>query len=105
MYGDFSLEDHVFFDEKRQELSGVIDFADATLNDPAHDFQNIVEYGGEEFFEAVKIHYHGKDDPALLKRTKLRIKARPLFEASYSLLFGFEERFKNRMEYIEAKYG
>jgi aminoglycoside 2''-phosphotransferase len=105
IHGDFALEDHVFFDEKRGELSGVIDFADVTLNDPAHDFQNILEYGGEEFFEAVMSHYQGKEDPTLPKRTKLRIQARPLFEASYSLLFGFEERFKNRMEYIEAKYG
>jgi aminoglycoside 2''-phosphotransferase len=105
IHGDFALEDHVFFDEKRQELSGVIDFADVTLNDPAHDFQNIVEYGGEEFFKTVMSHYRGKDDPTLLKRTKLRIEARPLFEASYSLLFGFEARFKERMEYIEAKYG
>jgi len=98
IHGDFALEDHVFFDEKRQELSGVIDFADVTLNDPAHDFQNIVEYGGEEFFEAVMSHYRGKEDPALLKRTKLRIEARPLFEAADSLLFGFEARFKERME-------
>jgi aminoglycoside 2''-phosphotransferase len=105
IHGDFALEDHVFFDEERGELSGVIDFADATLNDPAHDFQNILEYGGEEFFEAVMSHYRGKEDPALLKRTRLRIEARPMFEASYSLLFGFETRFKERIEYIEAKYG
>jgi aminoglycoside 2''-phosphotransferase len=105
IHGDFALEDHVFFDGKRQELSGVIDFADVTLNDPAHDFQNIVEYGGEAFFEAVMSHYRGENDPALLKRTRLRIQTRPLLEASYSLLFGFEERFKERMGYIEAKYG
>lgn len=105
IHGDFSFEDHVFFDEGRGELSGVIDFADVTINDPAHDFQNILEYGGEEFFEAVMSHYRGREDPALLKRTKLRIEARPLFEASYSMLFGFNERFRERMKYIEAKYG
>jgi aminoglycoside 2''-phosphotransferase len=104
IHGDFALEDHVFFDEKRGELSGVIDFADVTLNDPAHDFQNIVEYGGEEFFDVVMSHYQGREDSTLLKRTKFRIEARPMFEASYSMLFGFEERFKERMEYIEAKY-
>lgn len=105
IHGDLFLEDHVFFNEQRQELSGVIDFADATLNDPAHDFQNIVEYGDETFFAEVMKHYRGPDDPALLKRTKLRIEARPLFEASYSLMFGFEERYKDHMQYIETKYG
>ena len=105
IHGDFALEDHVFFDEENQQISGVIDFADVTINDPAHDFQNIVEYGGEEFFESVMSYYRGKEDPMLLKRTKLRVLARPLFEASSSMLFGFEKRFKERMEYIEAKYG
>ena len=105
IHGDFALEDHVLLDEKKQELCGVIDFADVTLNDPAHDFQNIVEYGGEEFFEMVRKHYQAREDPSLLHRTKLRIEARPFFEASSSLLFGFEERFKERMRYIETKYG
>ena len=105
IHGDFALEDHVFIDEEKQQLSGVIDFADVTINDSAHDFQNIVDYGGEAFFQTVMEHYQIKDDPTLLKRTKLRIEARPLFEAAYSLMFGFEKRFKDRMEYIEAKYG
>ena len=105
IHGDFALEDHVFFDAEKQQLSGVIDFADVTINDPAHDFQNIVEYGGEVFFDTVMEHYQLKHDPTLLKRTKLRIEARPLFEAAYSLMFGFEERFGDRIEYIEAKYG
>jgi len=82
----------------------VIDFADVTINDPAHDFQNIVEYGGDAFFQSVMEHYKIKDDPTLLRRTKLRIEARPLFEAAYSLMFGFDERFKDRIEYIEAEY-
>lgn len=105
LHGDFAIEDHIFFDQKKQQLSGVIDFADVTINDPAHDFQNIVEYSGDAFFNNVMEHYQLKDDSTLLKRTKLRIEARPLFEAAYSLMFGFEERFKNRIEYIESKYG
>ena len=105
IHGDFALEDHVFFDDQRIELSGVIDFADVTINDPAHDFQNIVEYGGEEFFAAVMENYHTTDDPTLLRRIINRIDSRPLFEASFSHLFGFEKRFKERMEYIETKYG
>jgi hypothetical protein len=64
-----------------------------------------VEYGGEEFFDEVMKDYHGVEDPTLLKRTRLRIEARPLFEASYSLIFGFEERFKERMNWIESNYG
>jgi aminoglycoside 2''-phosphotransferase len=105
IHGDFALEDHVFFDEQRQELSGVIDFADVTLNDPAHDFQNIVEYGGEEFFTSVMEHYRCEADPTLLARTKLRVEARPMLEVSYGWIFGFEDSFKERMNWIESTYG
>ena len=104
IHGDFAFEDHVFFDVQRQELSGVIDFADVTIHDPAYDFQNVLEYGGEKYFEEVMRHYQGVGDAAFFKRTKFHIESRPMREASYSLLFGFEKRFKNRMEYLEAKY-
>ena len=105
LHGDFAFEDHVFFDEARQQLCGVIDFADVTINDPAHDFQNILEYGGEAFFQAVMAHYRIENDPTLLKRTKLRSQARPLFEVAYSLMFGFPERFEERLMFIEATFG
>ena len=104
IHGDFAFEDHVFYNESTQQLCGVIDFADVTIDDPAHDFQNIVEYGGETFFQAVMEHYGIKNDRTLLKRTKLRIQARPLFEAAYSLMFGFDERYKERILYINANY-
>ena len=105
IHGDFALEDHVFFDQEQQELCGVIDFADVTIHDPAYDFQNILEYGSEEYFDEVMRHYRGIINDTFLKRTKLHIESRPMREASYSLLFGFEKRFKNRMEYLEARYG
>jgi aminoglycoside phosphotransferase (APT) family kinase protein len=105
IHGDLSFSDHVFIDEQKQELCGVIDFADVTIDDPAHDFQNVLEYGGEPFFATVMDHYLQAGDATLLERTKLRIAARPLFEASYSLMFGFEERLKERIAWIEAKYG
>ena len=105
IHGDFALEDHVFFDERRQELSGVIDFADVTIHDPAYDFQNVLEYGGEKYFEEVMRHYQGIGNGVFLERTKLHIETRPMREASYSLLFGFEKRFKDRLVYLEARYG
>jgi len=105
IHGDFYLPDHVFYDEDKQELSGVIDFADVTIYDPAHDWQCIVETGGEEFFEAVMEHYQAETDVELLRRSKMRLDARPLFVAGYIFLHGLEEQYTERLARIEAKYG
>lgn len=103
IHGDFYLPDHVFCNECQEQL-GVIDFADASIYDPAHDFQCIVEIGGEVFFEAVMKHYDGERDAALLKRSKLRLLARPLFVAGYIFSNGLEDQYASRLTRIEDAF-
>ena len=100
IHGDFYLPDHVFFDEGQNQL-GVIDFADANIYDPAHDFQCIIEIGGESFFESVMNYYQGEKDVNLLKRSKLRLAARPLFYTGYIFANGFEDQYTSRIAHIE----
>jgi len=104
IHGDFYLPDHVFIDEDNHKL-GVIDFGDVTIYDPAHDFQAILEIGGEAFFEKVIGEYQGKQDPALLKRSQLRLAARPLFVAGYIFNHKIESQYSNRIARIEAAFG
>jgi len=104
IHGDFYLPDHVFIHGDNHKL-GVIDFGDVTIYDPAHDFQCIVEIGGEEFFEKVIDHYRGEKDPSLLKRSQLRLAARPLFVAGYIFDHKIEEQYSARIARIEAAFG
>ena len=103
IHGDFYLPDHVFFDENQNQL-GVIDFADTNIYDPAHDFQSIIEIGGEDFFETVMNHYDGEKDAGLLKRSKLQLLARPLFVAGYIFANGLEDQYAFRLARIEETY-
>jgi aminoglycoside 2''-phosphotransferase len=105
IHGDFYLPDHVFYDKSKQALSGVIDFGDVTIYDTAHDWQCIVEIGNDEFFETVVNHYPAEDDSALLKRSKKRLEARPLFVAGRIFLQGLEEQYADRLARIEEKLG
>jgi len=98
IHGDFYLPDHVFFDESQL---GVIDFADVTIYDPAHDLQCVLEIGGEDFFEAVMKHYDGEKDTGLLRRSKLRLLARSLFTSGYIFANGFEDQYASRLARIE----
>ena len=103
IHGDFYLPDHVFFNKNRDQIS-VIDFADANVYDPAHDFQCIVEIGGDDFFETVMKHYNAENDLGLLKRSKLRLLARPLFNAGYIFANGLEDQYASRLKHIEDAF-
>jgi aminoglycoside 2''-phosphotransferase len=105
IHGDFYLPDHVFYDKSKHELSGIIDFADVTIYDPAHDWQCIVEMGSEEFFETVMGHYQAEGDAALLKRSKMRLDARSLFVAGRFFLQGLEDQYADWLARIEARFG
>jgi aminoglycoside 2''-phosphotransferase len=105
IHGDFYPSDHVFIDEKRQEVSGVIDFGDLTIEDAATDFQSILEDFGEDFLRDVTACYIIEVDAPFLDRIRTRIKARPLFDAAYALEYGFEERFRRRLSEIETVFG
>lgn len=105
IHGDLYFPDHVFFDESEHELSGVIDFGDVAIFDPAHDWQCVVELGGEELFEAVMKHYQAEKDASLLNRSKMGLDARPLFVAGNMFLRGMEEQYEQRIARIEAKFG
>jgi aminoglycoside 2''-phosphotransferase len=103
IHGDFYLPDHVFYDENKQELSGVIDFGDVTVYDPAHDWQCILEVGGDELVEAVMKYYQVETDGKLVERSKMRLDARPLFVAGYMFLHGIEEQYAERLARIEDR--
>jgi len=104
VHGDFYQPDHVFYEEKTAQL-GVIDFADVTIYDPAHDFQCILEIGGERFLERVMQHYQGQGNPGLWRRSKLRLAARPLFVAGRLFAHGLQEGYSARLDHIETLFG
>jgi len=103
IHGDFYLPDHVFFDQGQKQL-GVIDFADVTIYDPAHDLQCVLEIGGEKFYESVMKRYDDNQDTDLLKRSKLRLLARPLFVAGYIFSNCIEEQYASRLVRIEDAF-
>jgi aminoglycoside 2''-phosphotransferase len=104
VHGDLYLQDHVFFDPKTEKIAGIIDFGDATIEDPAHDFQCLLEDGGEQFFQEITQNYRPDTGDDLLEKTRLRIAARPLFDAGYALERGFHRRFTERISEIENRF-
>ncbi|MFA5961658.1 MAG: aminoglycoside phosphotransferase family protein [Parcubacteria group bacterium] len=61
--------EHIFIDPVKKSLTGVIDFSDVEIADPALDFSGLWYYG-DSFPEKVLSFYAGKIDEGFLKRSK-----------------------------------
>lgn len=76
--------EHIFCDPVRGVLTGVIDWGDATIGDPALDFVGLHLGRGREFTERVLACYKGTVDAAFWKRVDFYLCYGPFSE----LLFG-----------------
>jgi aminoglycoside 2''-phosphotransferase len=74
-------------------ISGIIDFEDTDINDPAYDFPFISE--GEEFFKTVLNNYSGQKDNFLLSRIKFYYQRAGI---SY-ILYGLEHKIQSMVDY------
>lgn len=61
---------HLLFDRATLELTGIIDFADIGLHDPAIDFVQLFQWRGEAFVGLVLEAYEPEGDPWLLDRVR-----------------------------------
>ncbi len=65
IHGDFASE-HVLLDESGRP-TGVIDWSDAALGDPARDLAGLLHWGGESLLAAALEHYGPVDDTAVAR--------------------------------------
>ena len=69
-------ESHLMVDPVQRRLSGIIDFADAEIIDPAFDFSVLWIYG-QAFVEAALARYGSLMDPQFLARSRLPYRFAP----------------------------
>jgi hypothetical protein len=60
--------------------------------------------GGDDFFKTVMKHYNSEIDVGLLKHSKLRLLARPLFNAGNIFANGLEDQYASRLAHIEDAF-
>ena len=67
LHGDLSPE-HILYDEAAAAVTGIIDFGDMAIGDPAWDLVYLYEDYGLDFLGRVLRHYPGDRAPPLLAR-------------------------------------
>jgi aminoglycoside phosphotransferase (APT) family kinase protein len=86
MHGDLKPE-HILCDRAKGLISGVIDWTDARIGDPAVDFAWILHGAGAAFAGAASDAYRSADQ-GVVERSRFYYRLEPLF----SLIFGAKER-------------
>ena len=71
------LNSNILYDERRREISGVIDWGDAAMGDPAFDFCGFLHSEGRGFVESVLRDYRGQVDESFWGRMEFYSKAIP----------------------------
>lgn len=89
--------EHILVDSRSGMVSGIIDWGDTVIGDPAIDFACLYTWYGESWLENVLVHYTGKLDAEIISRS--RYLATCL--AIHNITLGRE---MGRVQWVEAGY-
>ena len=89
--------EHILVDSRSDRVSGIIDWSDIVIGDPAIDFACLYAWYGESWLENVLVHYTGKLDAEVISRS--RYLAACL--AIHNITLG---RDMGRIQWVEAGY-
>jgi aminoglycoside phosphotransferase (APT) family kinase protein len=84
VHNDLAAE-HVLVDATMAGVTGVIDWSDAAVGDPAIDFGGIFHWGGAALLDAVLARYGGEVSHDVLSRARFFAAARGVLDVSFGL--------------------
>lgn len=99
IHADFTHH-HILFNKQNKRISGVIDFGDAQIGDPAFDFAGLYYDFGHEFTTSVYEQYStliSHHDPLLIHRITTFYQYSPLL---HNIIYNFES--ENELEFITS---
>jgi aminoglycoside 2''-phosphotransferase len=80
--------EHILFDAQQGCITGILDWEDATVGDPALDFTGLLGDYGRDFTLHVLAAYHGPADAEILTRARFYDAIGPCYELLFGLDFG-----------------
>jgi len=101
LHGDLS-EEHILCDLDRGVITGIIDWGDACIGDPALDFTWLLDYGSS-FIREVLVGYRGTIDKTLLKRATFYSRIGSFIEILFGLDTGDEAHLRQGLTYLRSE--
>ena len=94
IHGDFAAE-HILHDPEHRRLTGIIDWSEMALSDPAIDLAAFYHWGGQPCFDAALAVYGNPIDGTVETRARFVAACRGVGDVVFGLEMG-------RREYVEA---
>lgn len=104
LHCDLNCE-HIFYDVEHGMLTGIIDWGDATIGDPAQDFVGLLVGRGRAFTERVLAHYQGVVDATFWRRMDFYLCYIPFSELLYGAYSGKEQFIAQGIERLHTMFG
>jgi len=102
VHGDL-VDEHILLDDAGR-VTGVIDWGDSCLADPAMDFGGLYAWLGEDFVRSVLAHYAVPFAPSFLNRITFRARCYALAALGYSLQ-GRDTSQADRLPLVYTAFG
>jgi aminoglycoside 2''-phosphotransferase len=99
---------NILYDLKTMKISGLLDWGNASLSDPALDYSELVyDYGNEFSFAFLKYMNESgmKPDPGFLNRSEFYVRISGIIDALYGIASGDGTYLKHGLNEIERLFG
>jgi aminoglycoside 2''-phosphotransferase len=97
------VPEHVLFDPTTGHLTGVIDWGDAGIDDPAVDFAGVRRRLGEEFARQMLAAYRHSLDTTVLRRMDFYAGMEPFHELHFGQLHGDAAHLAHGIEWVRRQ--
>jgi len=101
LHGDLS-EEHILYDADRGLITGIIDWGDACVGDPALDFTWLLDYGSS-FVREVLGNYKGVIDKTFLQRATFYSRIGSFIEILFGLDTNDETHLRQGLTYLKSE--
>jgi aminoglycoside 2''-phosphotransferase len=98
------VPEHVLIDPMTGELTGVIDWGDAGVDDPAVDFAGVRRQLGEEFARQMLAAYRHSLDTTILRRMDFYAGMEPFHEIHFAQTHGDAAHLAHGVEWARRQY-
>ncbi len=100
IHRDLSGDQHILCDPNGAEITGIIDWEDASVGDPAIDFTGVYWDCGEDFTRHVLAKYGGEVDETFWERVVFYYKIGAFHEIRYGQLINNDAHIKSGLDFL-----
>ena len=94
--------EHILFDVLQGCITGIIDWEDAAIGDPALDFTGLLGDYGRDFVQQVLAAYNGPADEGILRRARFYDTIAPCYEILFGLDLGLAQHVNAGLESLRT---